>query len=78
MLPCLRYCKICYIYTMEYYPAMKKWNNAICNNLDGPRDYHTKWSKSEKDMGHTISLICGNLKNDKSELICKIEIDPQT
>ena len=24
----------------------KEWNNAICSNMDGPRDYHTK---SEKD-----------------------------
>ena len=27
----------------------KEWNNAICSNLDGPRGYHTKWSKPEKD-----------------------------
>ena len=20
----------------------KEWNNAICNNMDGPRDYHSK------------------------------------
>ena len=20
----------------------KEWNTAICNNMDGPRDYHTK------------------------------------
>ena len=20
------------------------WNNVICSNMDGPRDYHTKWS----------------------------------
>ena len=26
----------------------KKWN-AICSNMDGPRDYHTKWSKSERE-----------------------------
>ena len=24
----------------------KKLNNAICSNMDGPRDDHTKWSKS--------------------------------
>ena len=23
--------------------------NAICSNMDGPRDYHTKWSKSERE-----------------------------
>ena len=40
----------------------KEWNNAICSNMDGPKDYHTKWSKSEKDKFHMISLICGILK----------------
>ena len=41
--------KIRYISTMEYYSAIKEWNNAICSNMDGPRDYHTKWSKSERE-----------------------------
>ena len=42
--------KMWHIYTMEYYSTIrKKWNNTICNNMDGPRDYHTKWSKPEKD-----------------------------
>ena len=27
----------------------KEWNNAICCNKDGPRDYHTKRSKSERE-----------------------------
>ena len=34
-------------------------NNAICSNVDGPRDYYTRWSKSEKDKYHMISLTCG-------------------
>ena len=37
----------------------KEWNNAISNNMDGPRDYHTKWSKSDRDIYHMISLISG-------------------
>ena len=37
----------------------KEWDNAICSNMDGPRDYHTKWSKSDKDKYHMISLTCG-------------------
>ena len=37
--------KMWHIYTMEYNLAIKKeWNNAICSNMDGPRDYDTKWS----------------------------------
>ena len=41
---------------MEYYPAIKKWNTAICSNMDGPRDYHIQWSKSDK-VSQMISLI---------------------
>ena len=36
----------------------KEWNNAVCSNMDGPRDYHTKGGKSEKDK-YMISLIGG-------------------
>ena len=28
----------------------KEWNNAICSNMDGPRDYHTKWSKKKTNI----------------------------
>ena len=35
----------------------KEWNNVICSNMDATRDYHTKWSKSDKDKCHIISLI---------------------
>ena len=31
----------------------KEWNNVICTNIDGPRDYQTKCSKS--DRGRQIS-----------------------
>ena len=36
----------------------KEWNNAIFSNKGGPRDYHTKWSKSDKVKYHMISLTC--------------------
>ena len=35
----------------------KEQNNAICRNMHGSRDYHTKWSKSDKDK--YTSLTCG-------------------
>ena len=35
--------KMWYIYTVEYYSAIKKeQNNVIGSNMDGPRDYLTK------------------------------------
>ena len=37
----------------------KKWNEAICSNMDATRDSHTMWSQKEKVKYHLISLICG-------------------
>ena len=37
----------------------KKWNDVICSKMDGPRDYHTKWSKLDKDKYHMVSLKSG-------------------
>ena len=35
--------KMWYIYTMEYYSAIKKQqNNAICSYMDGTKDSHTE------------------------------------
>ena len=31
----------------------------FATNMDGTRDYHTKWNQTEKDKYHMISLICG-------------------
>ena len=58
----------------------KEWNNAICSNMNGPRDYHTKWSKSERerqiwyDITHMWNLI---FLNGINELIYKTETDSQ-
>ena len=61
---------------MDYYKDIKKeWNNVTSRNIDGPTDYHMKWSKSEKDKYHTILVICWNVKR-RHKLLCKIEIDP--
>ena len=27
----------------------KEWNNAICSDMVGPRDYHTKCSQSDRE-----------------------------
>ena len=54
----------------------KKWNNAICSNMDGPGDYHTKWSKIDRDKYLWYHLYAESEKNTK-ELIYKTEIDSQ-
>ena len=53
--------------------------NTICSNLDGSRDYHTKWSKSDRDrqIPYEIPYIW-NLQYDTNELTYKAEIDSQT
>ena len=49
--------------------------------MDGPRDYHTNQSKSdrERQISHDITYMW-NLKknNDTNELIYKTETDSQT
>ena len=39
----------------------KEWNNAICSNMDRHRDYHTKWSKSERER----QIPCDILESKK-------------
>ena len=48
------------IYTREYYSAIKKeWNDAICSNMEGTRESHSEWSKSERErqIPHDITYI---------------------
>ena len=45
-----------YTYTMEFYSVIKK--NKVMPS-DGPRDYHTNWSKLSKGEYYMISLISG-------------------
>ena len=39
--------------------------------MDGPRDYHTQRSESEKNKLHMIPLICGILKMMQKNLRMK-------
>ena len=52
----------------------KEQNNAICSNMDGPRDCHTEWSKSKTNI-IWCHLYVESKKNDTNELIYKTEID---
>ena len=48
-----------HIYEGALLSHKKEWNNAISDNMDGPREKHTKWNKSDEDKYHTLSLLCG-------------------
>ena len=59
---------MCCIYTMECYSAIKQ------KETDGPREYHTKWSKSEKEKYDITNMW--NLKKKWYKWNCKAETDP--
>ena len=50
---------VVYTHSGVLFSHKKEGNNAIWSNMDGPRDYYTKWSQTEKDKHHDTSLICG-------------------
>ena len=70
---------VVHIYNGILLSYTKGWNNASCSNMDGPRDYHTKWSKSERErqIPHDITYMW-HLKDDTNDLIYKTEADSQT
>ena len=40
---------VVHIYNATLLNHKKEWNCIICRNVDGPRDCHTEWSKSERE-----------------------------
>ena len=78
------WCVYIYVYipphthtNMEYYSAIKReQSNAILSNMNEPRDYHTKWSKSESQIPYGITYMW-NWKCDTNELIYETGADSQ-
>ena len=48
---------VVHIYSAILLSHKKEWNTAICSNMDGPGDYHTKWSKSERQIPYGIAYM---------------------
>ena len=70
--------KMCYIYTMEYYSAIKKEIMPFAATwIDQEIIILSKVSQTEKDKYHVIIYV-GNLKYDTNELIYETETDSQT
>ena len=62
-----------HVYKGIVFSHKKEWNNATCSNIDGPRHYHTKWSKTEKDKHRMVLCICWflKIKRDTNKLTYK-------
>ena len=49
----------------------KEWNNAICSNMDRPRNYHTK---CQRQIVYDIAYVW-NLKSSTNDPVYKAETD---
>ena len=47
---------VVYTYNGILLSHKKEWNNAICSNMDGPRDYHTLWNKPVRERQITYDI----------------------
>ena len=64
---------VVHIYNAILLGHKKEWNSVICSNMDGTRDYHTKWSESgERQIPYGITSMW-NLKYGRNEPIYKTE-----
>ena len=80
---CVCVCIYIYIYIYIYDGILlnhkKEQNNAICSNLDRPRDCNTEESKSYRERQIPYDTIyMWNLKYDTNELMYETETDSQT
>ena len=51
-----------------------KTNKAICSNMDIPRDYHAKWSKSDRERQILYDITyMWNLKHNTNESAFKAD-----
>ena len=70
---------VVHIYNGILLSHKKRTNNVICSNMDATRDYHTKWSKSERErqIPYDITYMW-NLKYNTNEPIFETEIESHT
>ena len=71
--------KMWYIYTMEYYSAIKR--NEIGSFVETWMDLETvmqsEVSQKEKDKHCILMHVCRTQKNGTDELVCRAEIETQ-
>ena len=71
--------KLWYIYTMEYYSAIKRNETGsfveMWMNLETV--IQSEVSQKEKNKCHILTHICGTKKSGTDELVCRAEIEIQ-
>ena len=68
-----------YLYNGTLLSHKQEWSNAICSNMDGPRDTYTKRSQSERERQIKYDIpYMWSLKYDANELTYKTETFWQT
>ena len=68
-----------YIYTMEYYSAIKrnKTESFVETWMDLETVIQSEVSQKEKNKYHVLTHICGTQKNGTDEAVCRAEIETQ-
>ena len=71
--------KIWYVYTMEFYSAIKRKDWVIYRDVNGPRVCHTELSKSEreKQIYHINTYVWNLKKKGTDEPICRAGTEMQ-
>ena len=65
---------VAYISIVKYYSAIKNWNLAICDNMDGSRVYYTKWSTDrERQRPYDLTYMWYIDKQNKMKTDSQIE-----
>ena len=54
---------VVHIYNGILFSHKKVWNNDISSNMDGPMDYHTEWSKPdrERQISYVITYMISGI-----------------
>ena len=70
--------KVVYMHNGILFSHKREWNNAICSNMNGCRDYHiSEVSQKERQIPYDITNV-RNRKYDTNESIYETATESQT
>ena len=71
---------VVHIYNGILLTHQKEWDNAICSNMNEPRECYTEWSKSDREgeLLYDIPYVWNLRRNDTNEFTYKTERYSQT